>query len=270
MKLIQLLVIFLLISFILFIMFQVEDVEGFNVKNIEGMTDPDLPPCPRPKNTSGSTCGSVTKDKCLDDFRKLKRDNYILKTKVVTPVCPNNPYDNIGTDWKKEHDEIHKKEKQTRDVSSNSLLKQDISSNSLPKQDVSSNRLPSLPYLNMDLSSNRPSFPSLPKITIPNILPKQDASSNQTSSNQAPNFFNSNTMMNNNSLLSTPEKKTEPEPAKAEDKKSTPEDLSKCPPCPACERCPEPTVDCKRVVKYKNQSFPVPVIADFSNFSRFG
>ena len=42
-----------------------------------------------------------------------------------------------------------------------------------------------------------------------------------------------------------------------------------CPPCPACERCPEPQVDCKRVVKYKDQQYPVPVIADFSHFSRY-
>jgi len=26
----------------------------------------------------------------------------------------------------------------------------------------------------------------------------------------------------------------------------------KCPPCPSCPRCPEPSVECKKVVKYTN------------------
>jgi hypothetical protein len=42
------------------------------------------------------------------------------------------------------------------------------------------------------------------------------------------------------------------------------------PPCPACERCPEPAFDCKRVPKYNsaavNQYLPRPVLADFSQF----
>lgn len=27
---------------------------------------------------------------------------------------------------------------------------------------------------------------------------------------------------------------------------------NKCPPCPSCPRCPEPSVECKKVVKYTN------------------
>lgn len=47
---------------------------------------------------------------------------------------------------------------------------------------------------------------------------------------------------------------------------------SECPPCPACEACPEPTVECKRVAKYKRPTkesktrYPVPVLNDFSQF----
>ena len=44
----------------------------------------------------------------------------------------------------------------------------------------------------------------------------------------------------------------------------------KCPPCPACERCPEPAFECKKVPNYnsKNSNFllPVPVLNDFSSF----
>ena len=42
------------------------------------------------------------------------------------------------------------------------------------------------------------------------------------------------------------------------------------PPCPPCERCPEPAFDCKRVPNYNskaiNQYIPQPVLADFSQF----
>jgi len=46
---------------------------------------------------------------------------------------------------------------------------------------------------------------------------------------------------------------------------------SKCPPCPACARCPEPSFDCKKVPNYSigqngSMSVPRPVLADFSQF----
>jgi len=46
-------------------------------------------------------------------------------------------------------------------------------------------------------------------------------------------------------------------------------DVSKCPACPPCARCPEPAFDCKKVPNYNafNPNYmPVPVLTDFSNF----
>ena len=46
-------------------------------------------------------------------------------------------------------------------------------------------------------------------------------------------------------------------------------DVTKCPACPPCGRCPEPAFDCKKVPNYKafNQNYmPVPVLSDFSSF----
>jgi hypothetical protein len=46
-------------------------------------------------------------------------------------------------------------------------------------------------------------------------------------------------------------------------------DVSKCPACEPCGRCPEPAFDCKRVPNYKafNQDYmPVPVLNDFGSF----
>jgi hypothetical protein len=195
-----------------------------------GSIDPDLPGC------------SVGNDSFLDsDF---KMDGYILKTKIVTPVCPNNPYDNVGSDINKKDTPktVDLKPVNTRDISYNfpSLSTRDISNN----------------FNN-----------SVPSINTYNINHGNDSNSN---SNNNPNPFNyPNNFFSPNNVLSTPEKPVEPAPAKPEEKKSNPEDLSKCPPCPACERCPEPTVDCKKVVHYKNKQYPVPLIADFSQFSRF-
>jgi hypothetical protein len=46
-------------------------------------------------------------------------------------------------------------------------------------------------------------------------------------------------------------------------------DPNKCPPCPACERCPEPSFACKLVPNYgssNNSMIPVPVLSAFSTF----
>ena len=42
---------------------------------------------------------------------------------------------------------------------------------------------------------------------------------------------------------------------------------NKCPPCPACARCPEPAFECKKVPNYSARTdLPQPFINDFSQF----
>ena len=46
-------------------------------------------------------------------------------------------------------------------------------------------------------------------------------------------------------------------------------DVTKCPPCEPCGRCPEPAFECKKVPNYNafNQDYmPVPVLSNFSTF----
>ncbi len=49
-------------------------------------------------------------------------------------------------------------------------------------------------------------------------------------------------------------------------------DKSKCPPCPACARCPDPPMTCKAVPnydaisQYNNSNYPMPMLSDFSAF----
>ena len=50
---------------------------------------------------------------------------------------------------------------------------------------------------------------------------------------------------------------------------STEFDESKCRPCPACERCPEPSFTCEKVPNYNAfnpKTMPLPVLTDFSSF----
>jgi hypothetical protein len=46
-------------------------------------------------------------------------------------------------------------------------------------------------------------------------------------------------------------------------------DVTKCPPCEPCGRCPEPSFDCKKVPNYNSfnpDTMPIPVLNDFSTF----
>ena len=217
MKSTQLFVILLLISFILFLIFQldcVERKEGFETE---------VPTCQSGVTGSAPGCyATVQEDDYLsysDYFNSdyyFNADDYILKTKIVTPVCPNNPYDNMGSIL--------------NDLSFNLQLNfptMDLSGTSTNPAPVPSNQT--------DLSNNASiQLPDMPSLPDPSI--------------------------------STPQKPVDPKPACKEDTSSTPD---VCPPCPACERCPEPVVDCKKVIHYKDQQYPVPVISDFSHFSRF-
>lgn len=153
----------------------VDSIEGFETESF----DPEVPSCQTsPGDTVPSCYATVHKDDYLT-YPVHDMDDYILKTKIVTPVCPNNPYDRILFDY--------------------------------------------------DVSSNTPTDASL---NIPPPVPDE---------------------------ILTPEKPCIPVPVN--------QDV--CPPCPACERCPEPVVDCKKIIHYKDQQYPVPLIDDFSKFSRF-
>jgi hypothetical protein len=61
-------------------------------------------------------------------------------------------------------------------------------------------------------------------------------------------------------MAANPTPVSTPAPAKSED----------TPPCPACERCPEPAFECKKVPNYRSPSMqnymPIPVLNDFSKF----
>lgn len=197
---------------------------------LEGFKDEPVPSCGLKETQSSDgapACYSTVKED-YDGFADVMKSDYILKTQMVTPVCPNNPL----TDW--EDDAF------PYDIGSENNFRPFHFDISLNKSKKSSN------------DSNEPE---------PNTKPSTQSE-----------YKEGEPVLNNKPIedkVSIPQVNTPAEPASKDDKKSQPSTIDSCPPCPACKRCPEPVVECKKVVNYKNAGsdrLPVPLIADFSKF----
>ncbi len=256
MKFVKLFVLLLILACILFVLFHMKEKAWPLLEGYENVPD-----CQSSSTRVPSCYASVQSDDYLDFYSDAQREDYILKTQVVTPICPNDPYASMGLDLAQADDLI-------TDASLNLThprwpdQERPRSSNRESDRDVSMN-LMSNTYLNLSY----PQAPSDPKPA--NTTDSSTETSSETSSKgPAPSqaatkasepaqgsTLSNNFMLNPQATGATGSCKEDPKPT--------------CPPCPACERCPEPQVDCKRVVKYKDQQYPVPVIADFSHFSRY-
>ena len=179
-------------------------------------------------------CYSTVRDD-YNGFADVAKSDYILKTQIVTPVCPNSPYTELEDDLPS-----FKSEKEEKD-----------------KNEKANNNFFPLANFGKDISSNTPEPASQPS-TQAEYKPDAPLFGNQP----IPDYN-----------LSIPKVNAPVEPASSNDKKSQPSNADhsndSCPPCPACKRCPEPIVECKKVVNYKqagSSNLPVPLITDFSKF----
>jgi hypothetical protein len=217
----------LLVFSIVFVTYHSFYLEGFE----------EVPSC---GETGAPGCYSTVRDN-YNSFADIDKSDYILKTQIVTPVCPNSPYTeldedmptNMGFKYEKDHKEKDKDEK-------------------------ARNNFSPLPNFGRDISFNRSPEPASHPSTQAEYKPDAPLFGNQP----LPDYN-----------LSIPKVNTPAEPASANDKKSQPSNADHsndtCPPCPACKRCPEPVVECKKVVNYKQagaSNLPVPLITDFSKF----
>ena len=115
----------------------------------------------------------------------------------------------------------------------------------------------------------------------------ETSSSNTESTSSTTESTESNTVSTNNAPINNVPIKNEPinnepiaTPSPTMNSSSSPFDgymlndkkkeNDSCPPCPACERCPEPAFDCKKVPNYRSPSIgsylPMPILTDFSKF----
>ena len=161
----------------------------------------------------------------LPDFMS---SDYILKTQMVTPVCPNNPVGEVGTEYGKE-DRIE-----------------------TPEDDKSVTKKDAANAANADYN---------PKMMKPDETKKTPSFLDADmfgSTQQKEKATEAAADVKNTYLLNAPKTTVKADTSRGS-----------CPPCPACQRCPEPVVECKRVVNYNAagvSNLPVPMIADFSKF----
>lgn len=192
-------------------------------------------------------------DSLYDDDESNLYDNWFLKTKMVPPICPTCPYyfplnkDDDKKDDKK--DEATKNDTEpTYDESvnqnDNSVNQKLINQNdNSVYQNVNQKQSADNKWNNL-FGNNSITFGGNKTTTQPNY-----------NTSQIGTLAGSGSAPDNNSPVSTP--------ASAGNKDS-------CPPCPACERCPEPAFECKKVPNYRSASMdnymPLPVLNDFSRF----
>jgi len=162
-------------------------------------------------------------------------DDYILKSQIVPPVCPACP-PFIGadtTDTTKTAETVVKKEdeKESKNKESNYTFKQTMETES-PETALSTGGV-----------------------------------TDSGLTNSIKGLFDSKLSPNETNIS---DYKKEIETLKEELSKLKSTD-GNCPPCPACERCPEPSFDCKKVPNYRSTSvgdyLPIPILNDFSRFS---
>lgn len=211
-------------------------VLAYNADIIENMdTEDEVPTCSGYSNVPG--CHETV----YSDFDPYSYDSkYILKTQVVSPVCPacpsvinnhshgDNLYDGVAND-----------------NSGNSITQTSTEINQETQVSNSSNE----EYNNVTNIENT---------TINNSQDKEDKKETQPKQPSE----------NNSLLMSDQILKRQ---KSFYDRESASENVSdQCPPCPACERCPEPAFTCEKVVNYKSPSskqyLPMPVLNDFSSF----
>lgn len=199
---------------------------------LDPIKDEDAPSCDGEDGTNSNVpgCYNTVRDNYNGFMSDFMTSDYILKTQMVTPVCPNNPVGEVGSEYGKD-------ERIVTPEDDSKPTKADAAKTEYDPKIVKADDKKNSAFL--DLSMFGPSGQG----TAPSQAPAQTESKPD----------NSNTY-----LLNAPKAPKAPEASNGS-----------CPPCPACKRCPEPVVECKRVVNYNAagvSNLPVPMIADFSKF----
>jgi hypothetical protein len=242
---------FIAILFVIIVLFSIlgqQQQEGFSEA---------VPTCGDAENDYGTVpaCYSTIQpsDKLFYGPDNLNaNDAYILKTKVLPPFLGSC---NDGFDSKNLHGSNVNEDQRIDTPDSNTVI---------PKYDPSANTLGNL--LGSDL----------------NVIKKTDSKASDVSNGYTlgvdmDNLINMNKKLSDQLMqaytMGDPNQVPAPSPSnKQENFSEVPKDDShdNCPPCPACQRCPEPVVDCKKVINYRNpdsaSQIPLPVLNSFSSF----
>lgn len=203
---------------------------------LDPVKDEGAPSCDSEDETNSTVpgCYNTVRDHYNGFMSDFMTSDYILKTQMVTPVCPNNPVGEVGSEYGKD-ERIVTPEDDKAPTKSYTAAKTDYDPK-LVKPDEKNKSF-------LDMSMFGPSGQG--------TAPAQETAESKPDASKTYLLNASN----------SPNAPKAPEPPDAS--------RGSCPPCPACQRCPEPVVECKRVVNYNTagvSNLPVPMIADFSKF----
>lgn len=182
-------------------------------------------------------------------YYKSPDSDYILKTKIVPPVCPSCP------NFVSPHGHNNKDKDDLLDA-----LEASIADNSTKSDNKTTKESVEESYKNVELNEDV-------ELNETNIENKET----NTSINNTNIFKTNNKKYNDMIKMKNKEIKLLNERLSAlTSSKDSNLDKKDHPACPPCERCPEPAVTCERVVNYRSPNIgkflPMPVLNDFSTF----
>jgi hypothetical protein len=240
---------------------------------IEGATNmsDNVPDCNGDKNVPG--CYNTVLDYDIYNYDPtsilaMDDDNYILKTQIIPPVCPSCPTQLI------DHGHIDIDNSYNSDISNNfddngNYINNDniqnsnnlyASSNDIEQTSISNNENTSTTNNNQKLS------------TVYNYTYDNNNNKGSNVNNGGSNNILSGGMGNSgNEYYENEIRRLKGEISKLKQSGGGGNYVKEeCPPCPACERCPEPAFTCEKVINYRSPNvgnyLPLPVLNDFSTF----
>lgn len=238
---------------------------------IEGMTnsneDDDLPPC---TNDLAPTCSSTVQDTAASVNGSYYDEDYILKTMIVPPVCPVCP------SVINQHSHDGQVNSENERVGGSELQNTETNITNISNI-TNSSRTENNEILNEDFGiSEENSILRRQNDRLQDRLDETNNSNNNRSSN-GNNNSNGNGNGNTQTNLMLQQYENTINELRGEinnlqqSSSSNGRDNGSCPPCPSCERCPEPAFSCEKVINYRSPSvgqyLPMPVLGDFSTFN---
>ena len=230
---------------------------------IEAMTSGngnDVPIC---EDEGVPACYSTVQyDTYSADYAPSEMDeDYILKTKIVPPVCPACPSvinaHSHDKEIGEEEEAILTPEVEGDEVVDETTSKETNITNITNEENVTNNYSEDVNVVEK-VSNTQETRPE-PEATQPPASSVSNSTQSFTPSQNADVKNYENQISELRGKLSALQQQT---PSSSVD--------GSCPPCPACDRCPEPIFSCEKVVNYRSpglsQYLPMPVLGDFSQF----
>lgn len=211
-----------------------------------------VPSCSATGSGSSGSSGNIN----------ISSEDYILKTQIVPPVCPScPPY--IG--------HSHDSNLAELDASTNLTSTEPTPAVEKQKQQEKSNAEAKFSFKQTSETKVASRDPPNP---LSGLFGSGGSGSSGGTRDGAGGMFGtgSNALggFNRESGADISEYKAEIEKLKEQLRELKTYD-GKPPPCPACERCPEPSFDCKKVPNYRSTALgeylPMPILNDFSSFT---